>query len=311
MATGTRQIEQWVTEGIISAEQAEAILDFEGRDARSRVTAIEVLAYVGAAMVLAAAIVLVTDLWPGLSLVERLIVLGLATVVLTVVGWISTGEKRSSMRRFGETSLLLAVAAFGSTVGVAADAVVESETASWLGFGAALAAAVGLYRRHESYPQHAAMFLAFGGFALASVILPFDSPPDALPGATILAVGAIWVAASTTERIEPRTLGEILGSVAALGGSLLFVIGAGDNEIAFTAMLIVLSIGTLVVGVRTNRVVLIAAGMIGLIAYIPWLVTDVLGDSIGAPVALLVTGSLLAASAMYMARRRKSDHGAI
>ena len=309
MAAETRQVEKWVSEGIISAEQAESILDFEGRATRSRMTAIEVLAYVGAAMVLAAAIVLVTDLWPDLSRVERLIVLGLATVVLTVVGWISTADDRSSMRRFGETSLMLAVAAFGSTVGVAANAFVESETAAWFGFGAALTAAIGMYARQRSYPQHTAVFFSAVGFALSTVMLSFDSPPDPIVGATILAVGAIWVALATTDRLAPRTLGEILGSAAALLGSLLLVIGAGDGDIAVMAMLIVMSIGSLVAGVSTNRVVLIASGMIGLITYTPWLATEALGGSIGAPIALLITGSLLAASAMYFARRRKSNHG--
>ncbi|MFO7699654.1 MAG: hypothetical protein R6W79_03480, partial [Acidimicrobiia bacterium] len=76
----------------------------------------------------------------------------------------------------------------------------------------------------------------------------------------------------------------------------------GDG-LAAMILWITVSIGLVGTGVARDQVVLLVGGVLGLLIYVPWLVTEVLGGGVGAPVALLVSGALLIGTAVHLSRR--------
>ena len=63
MAVQARHVDAWVSEGIISQDQAESIREYEGRVTSSRGTTADVLGYVVASTAVVAAIIMVAGIW--------------------------------------------------------------------------------------------------------------------------------------------------------------------------------------------------------------------------------------------------------
>ncbi len=304
MALDRQQLDRWVAAGLITPDQANAIEQHESSSDRPSLV-LEVLAYVGSVFVLAAGLVFVAGIWSGLSMLGQASIASLGAAVLAAVGVVTTREPEAHLALLGQTALLLSVALLGLAAGLWVATTVETDVAVLLGFGSALAVGVGLYVWQPSAVQHGAIFGALLGTTLALTAVTVNETSILPPGLAISGTGAIWLVLSASTLLQHRRLGEALGSFALVFGSSLTV-GPLDQWRA-VGMLVWLAIGVglLIYGIAEDRLILIFAGMATLIIYTPWLVTEVLDDKVGAPVALLVTGSLLVGSAVYLTRRSR------
>ncbi len=304
MALDRQQLDRWVAAGLIAPDQADAIEQHESSNDRPSIV-LEVLAYVGSVFVLAAGLVFVAGIWSGLSTLSQAGIASLGAAVLAAVGVVTTREPRARLALLGQTALFLGVALTGLAAGLWVAATVETDVAVLLGFGSALAVSVGFYVRQPSAVQHGAVFGALLGSALALTAVTVDETSILPPGLAISGTGAVWLVLATGKLLQHRRLGEALGSFALVFGSSLTV-GSLDQWRA-VGMLVWLAIGVglLIYGIAEDRLILIFGGMATLIIYTPWLVTEVLDDKVAAPVALLITGSLLVGSALYLTRRSR------
>lgn len=319
------RIDQWVRDGLITLEQATAIRNLETQ--RLDPTAIdqarsdrpggekpapgeiirEVLAYLGAVFVLIAGFVLIAQFWEDIPDAARVVISLAAGTLLVVTGMYLGSNQRASIRRAGQVSLLLAAAPIGFSIGLLTDAIFADEEISVLaGFAGALVFSLFIYRRGPCFAQHLALFLSALGTTLAIGTILTGNEGTWVMGILTVALGAGWTLASASGHLPPRILAEV-GGIVALGIGSLIVVGSlgssGADGIAAMVCWVLISIALIGYGVARDRVVLIIGGVLGLVIYIPWMIGETLGGGIGAPIALIVAGGILIATAIYLTRR--------
>jgi hypothetical protein len=233
----------------------------------------------------------------------RLGTVGLIALCLLVVGLTAATDASPTVNRIGETALFLAVPAAALTVGIATGTSVGATTSILMASAAASVLAAALYARWRSGPQHVALSLSTLSLALSLAMWPFEDVPDALPGIVVFAAGTGWVVAATRGWLVPRLTGEITGALASLIGSTMFVIGFDSGLVVTLAVAVGVAVGTVAFGVTRSRVALTIAGIVALASFVPWLASEVLGPSIGAPFALVTTAMALA---LWATRRSKN-----
>jgi len=304
-------LSEWVGEGLLSADQAAAIRAYEERTPAGRPTAIlEVLGYVGAVFVLVAGLLLVVDLWPDLSRVARIALASSAAAILIIAGLLVGRAEHPRIQRVGSALLLLALVPTGVAVGLMADTWADEDVAALAGFTAAAALGVFLYMRdRRSVAQHVGLFVATMGTVLFSVVT-IDDISEWILGLALFVAGIAWIVLASGEVLPPRSIGEVLGAGAALFGSVTMASSLefeGSGGAVFVMVLaIVVALIAIGYGVAQDRILIVVGGMAGLIIYLPWLINEVLGENVGAPIALLVAGGLLIGSAVYLTKRRRT-----
>ncbi|MGI9586575.1 MAG: DUF2157 domain-containing protein [Acidimicrobiia bacterium] len=308
MAADLNRTQEWVSAGLISEEQANSIDAFESAQPKTRSAVLEVLGYVGAVLVLIAGLIIVGDMWPDLDRLAKLAIAAIAAGVLVAGGLAATGSEGDSLRRVGQVSLLLAAGPLGLAIGVLAEDNVADEVAVLLGFAAAFVYSTAMYFRDRSWAQHIGMFITgVGTSTLAVIAVNEDWTWQA--GAAAFVYGVVWLGLSTTNRLQPRLLGEIAGLSAMMFGSITLIAALEFDEDAarhaVLAVFIAIAFALVAVGTIRDRVAIIVGGMVGLVVYIPWLISSAFGETLGAPVVLLIVGALLIASAVYLTRRMR------
>ena len=118
------RLDIWVAERVISRADAEAIAAFESRRApvprgRGVTPVTEALAYLGAALAVAAGGTVVGGEWDGLSAAGRIAVPGTIWLVLFGVGWSIRGATSPPRIRLARILWFLSAAALAWTVGSA------------------------------------------------------------------------------------------------------------------------------------------------------------------------------------------------
>jgi hypothetical protein len=269
----------------------------------------EAAAYAGAVLIGAAGAVIVGQHWENLGRPGRVAVLAGITLVLAGVGVAVAGVRPGGpavlrrpryavRRRLASTSLTIAAATAAGAVGnlfpdgsflpAAVTAVLVMAGAQWLA---------------PSAVSEAGGLVSVGLLAGAALDQGNASTPVVL--VTVTAVGLAWAALSWTPVLTVPTLGLALGLTVALwAGGVGAFYGTQPEEGIGIAVLVLLSAGGLAGYVRTGRWPLAAAAVVALAL----LVFRLTNDSLGAPVALLLTGLLLLGSgALLLVRRRIAE----
>jgi hypothetical protein len=270
----------------------------------------EAAGYAGAVLIGAAGTVIVGEQWEALGRPGRVAVLAAITLVLAGVGIavaLAGPHGRTALlqpdhavrRRLASTALTIAAATAAGAVGNlvtdhavlvgAATAVLVMAAAQWLA---------------PSAVSEAGGLAAVG--LLAAAVLGEANAPDAAELATLALVGFAWAALTWTPVLTVPTLGLALGlGLAACSGGVGAFYGTQPEEAIGIAVLVLLAAGGLAGYVRTGRWPLAAAAALALAV----LVFRLTSDSLGAPVALLLTGVvLLGAGALLLVRRRATEH---
>lgn len=267
----------------------------------------EAAAYAGAVLVGAAGAVVVGQRWEDLGRPGRVAVLAGVTAVLAAVGLVVAlvrphgravlrRPEHAVRRRLASTALTLAAVTGAGTVGVPA----TDHTLFFIALTFAVVMAV---------TQAVAPSAVSETAALAAVALLVGAVVDEAGGAdaavlvALAVVGVGWAALAWTSLLTVPALGLALGLALTLycGGVGAFF-GSQPEEGAGITVLAVLVVGGLAAYVRTGRWPLAAAGVLALAV----LVLRLTADSLGAPVALLLTGLVLLGTGALLLLRRRS-----
>jgi len=293
-----RRVEAWVAAGIISPEQGTRIRDFEVVPHTGRRSVVpEVLGYVGAALVAVAAIVLVSDIWDDIGRIWQIVLCATAAAGLTSTAvLVGRRDDDRTARRLARSTLLLATVPAGLAVALTADLVLPEDIAVVVGFLGATAYATVWYRRDRSWAQHLALFGAVLGTALTVGPAADVEASLWITAPVVFALGVVWVTAATRDLLPPLMIGQVLGCGALGLGSVLLVAAADPVTtlgVVTIGSMILVSITCLAMGARVDAVVLIGTGVVGLLGYVPWLVTEVFGNTLGVPIGLAIAGAVL------------------
>jgi hypothetical protein len=298
---------RWVSDGVVTAEEAEAIRAEElaltpaatQRDAR--VT--ESLGYLGGLLVVVASLLLVGRLWSNLALGARLSVVGGAALLLLVGGAVLPVARSAASERLRSVLWAMAAATTAFFVGLLGYEVLDlRDNDHGLVVTSASAALAGtLWSRLRALPQQAVCFVALAGTAAAVLLeLPtHGANRPAVAGLGILAVGAVWIALAHRDRLQHRSAGLALGAAGTVVAAVM-ISNSGWGHVVALAVVVGLAAAGLVVG----ETVLLAAGAVGILLVLPPVMNDWFPGAIAAPLALLVSGALLVLVALRALRAR-------
>lgn len=312
-----RAVRALVEREVLSAEQAETVLA-ELEAARSPRTPFgsgvsEVLGYVGGALVLGGAGLLLNMSWDDLGRTARAGLLVAVTVVLGAAGVVIAGGPRGVRALAGTApsarSRIVAVL-FALGAGTAAMAV-ASEFENYdpsLGPFAGLVVALLGYLALPSVPG----LLVSGGFSVALVFAVTEewfrsSTPVATVGLIVL--GLVWALLAGAGKLVQRQVGLGVGAATALMGGQWPVISEAPAW-GYAATLVI-ALLCFAVYLAQQSAVLLAAGVVGVTLAVPEAVWDWTGGALGGPLAVLLVGVVLLAASGVGLRLHKvtSDAG--
>jgi hypothetical protein len=310
-ASNLANVDRWVAEGLISRDQADAIVRFEaGAPALpkglSNVT--ELLAYLGGVLVLAGAVAAFGSAWEDLGSAARVGVLAVATVLTLAGGFGLHRSADPAVVRLAAVLWLLSSVGTAVTVGVAfAEYADVDEDVAFLVVGAASTlVAVPLWLRVPRGPLHVAAFGAALTLVLSAVAVAFGDEPFLEMGIAVTALGIGWAWLSRAGRFRPEGVGIVLGAGAAATGPA-FLGDVGPDAVPIVVGLAVSGV-VLAAGVAWSRPGATAVGVLALFSYLTWGIAEV-GGGVGLPGAIAVGGIGLIVAALVSARavRRKAS----
>jgi len=309
------KIEGWVAEGLISAEQGEALKrrEIEGATPVRRVKADEVLVYLGSLVVFLAMAFGVGLNWTALGSAGRILSVVVPTVAMLALGWRLRGSENARHRRGAQalwlSGCLLSAFCFGVTfheLHIIEDEVFLVLISCLLATGVA-GVAFALLR---SIAQSIALHLCGTATLITLLIWLNDLFPPTLNEfyrylllmTVCLVFGGLWLALSEwlrrRERIKLAEVSRIFGTFTILFYALLL---AGDwfeyrapwQKATMEAIPFLASIAFIAASVKRQSQVFLYGGAAFLLFWIIRVNMEYFREKIGMPIALLIIGAVL------------------
>ena len=283
---------------------------------------VEVVAYLGGALVLAAGALFLVEQWDGLHFPVRVALLTVVTVVLGVAGFaaarVPEGEPGISdtandvRRRLAGSLLTFAALGAACLVGLVVDHALTLRNAQvdWQtvcgGLVGVVLGAIG-YRIAPT----ALGLLATIGAAIAvtmSLVDGVDRYEGDAAGLALFVLGALWLALTELHWFGESTVARSLGVTTALVGAQVPVLDGTNSWLGYVLTAVVAAAGVSLYLRRTAWPYL-AVAVIAVTLVVPEAISDWTGGSLGAVGGVLVAGvTLLAASyAGYRLRAEATD----
>lgn len=286
-----------VAGGLITREQAEAIVALAQApepaaavpERAPRVPLlVEGLGYLGGVLVGVGTVLLVSRQWAELELWAQLSLAALAAVGLTVAGFFARPETDPVLWRLRSFLWFVASGATAFVVALAAaDALDLAPRGVALLTGSAVAVHGGLLWWHRDRPaQQLAMLV---GVAVVAAVLASFAGFDAAIGLALWAVGVAWLVLGRARILRPPLVAVLLGALVAMVGAT----GTAAWPSVAPLFGLATAMGVVALGMTGGEPLLTGLGVAGTFVFVPWAVVRFFGGTLGAPVALLVTGLLL------------------
>jgi hypothetical protein len=301
LATSLRE---WVAIGLINEDQATAIRAHEAAPTEERRVPLiaEVLGYLGGSLALIAAFILAGEFWPDLEAWARLLLVGAGTLAFLAAGWFIKDTENEAIHRLASFSLALGTVGVAFFFGLLANDVFDTreETTGLIAAASALAIGYVLYRLSPRSLQQ----ILLGGAGVAttlSLLAHLNEPPQEFYGLAIWGIGIAWLFLAWGNHLKPPITAYALGSFTALLGPQ--VMRFSDNP--WPMLLGLATAGALLafsVGMRNT--ILLGFGAAGIFIFVPQIIFEYFGDTIGVPLALFLTGVVLLGAALLIARLR-------
>jgi hypothetical protein len=258
-----RRLDEWVRASLITEAQANAIRAFEERKApRASIALItEALGYLGAALAAAAAAVLVGRSWNDASSGLRILLPGVASVVMVAAGWSLRRTDDAAIARLASVLWLLAAGLFGWFGGqLATDGFEASDRGVVLGVGIGVTlTTVPLYLLRRRTLQQLAVI---AGLMILAAGTLYGSAMSV--GVAYVVIGLAWTALGWMERAEPRRVALTLGPLAGLTGAL---VASGDRTNVGVWLGIAISVALVAASVSLRHTPMLGLGVAGLFAF--------------------------------------------
>lgn len=303
----------WEQRSLLTHEQVDAIRRFEEqeRSAAPRIPLItEVVAYLGAALAVGAIIALVGPRWEEISRGQKLLGSALIAIALVVAG---AFLRRTSEPAVGRLAGVLWTLGLGSMTGFLAlvlfDLPPGQDPAPWSVF--VLGMAVGVVARVmllvPCTPLLVALFAGTVTAILGAGVWAIESGATWLedftpwPGIAILIVSLPFLVAGAQGMLMPRTAAMTIGAVGAVLAPLFTMEQPGFG----TLLGVGVAVALLGASVWQRSTPMLVAGAIGLFVYLVAAIVHYLSDSVGVPIALLLSGAVLIGVAVVTARLKR------
>jgi hypothetical protein len=309
-------VSAWVSEGIISEEQAERIRAREGPALGAIVPAarpsmmplvIEALGYLGGAIVVVATILIADRFWADLSDTTRLVLLGAAALLLLAGGLAVPARLEDIGTRLRSVVWVVSTGAVAGFLGLWGSqfADLHGSDLALMVTGVTAAYAAALFALRPAPLQQMAMMGLLGGTASAALAKFVGG--DSWPGVGFWVVGVAWIVLGQAGFLKPVRLARVAGAVLALIGSMMATSGLADPALVFSLVTVA---AVVALAVALSDLALLAVGSLGAIQAIISAANEWFPDSLAAAIALLLVGGGLVAAAILIARRRGRGEGA-
>lgn len=289
---------------------------------RSLPQLVEVVAYLGGALVIAAGGLFIAEAWGDLGFAARVTMLGVVAAVLALAGGVAAHvpsggptlreDPNDSRRRLAGTLLTGAALAVACLVGIVVDEILDAVTGDidWPAFAGAgigvLVAAVG----YRMAPTAVGLLGLMGGAvtAVMSVIGVVEGNEGDVTGVALFLISAAWLGLSEAGWFREITVARSLGVSVALVGAQVPVMEGSHTWFGYLLTVVVVVVG---LAIYLGKVAwpYLAAAVIAVTLVVPEAVSDWTDGSFGAIGGVLVTGVtlLIASFAGYRLRAQAID----
>ncbi len=303
------QLQRWTTDGLLTKEQATAILAAErARVPRQtplparRVTAmVELLGYLGGALATVGAVLLAARFWQDLPSWTRLTLLGLVAVALWGAGAAVHERADPALGRLRGVLWLLssaAVAVFAGLLGADVLDLGGEAVALLAGLATALYAGALWGLRPRPLQQLACLVGVVAATGGGVAVVGGD---QAAVGLSVWAVGVGWVLLGWRRLLPPPVVALAFGAIVVLVGAQAIAARWQGAGLVFG---LASALGLLVAGTTGRRSVVAGVGIVGVLLFLPATVTHFFAGTVGVPVLILLAGAVLLAVTLVMLRVR-------
>ncbi len=310
-----KQLEVWLNDGIISAEQAEQMrlsvlgvpeLGERETEPERRIPIItEILGYVGAALAIWAVMFLVSEFWTNLSDWAQASLFGALALVLFAGGAALVGSAEPALQRLSGVLWAGCVGSLAGALFIVFDLIagIRVELSSTLIGAIATAIAAAMLWKQRSVIQHVVLFAA----ALTTVVSLLTLGPEPelfVYGFVVWAYALIWLLVARAEVLPSPTVGIVLGGIAMLYGAQI----AAIEDAAVIGILLGLATAGLfaTAGVVFRERLAIIFGGIGIFMFVPQAMFHFLGETFGGMFGLFLSGLIIIALAIWFGRHREA-----
>jgi len=310
MPSAADHLDRWRAAGLLDEAQAERILAFErGRgetdhhDEAARPAALEALLYLGIAVAVVGVFTLTAQNWEELRTWARIGVLAVPGVLLLLAGAAMRASTEPPVERGSGAAWLASVALLAGAVGVA------GHQAEWEGrvtvlvagvVAAGLALALWVVR-----PAHLQVIGVAGGLILLATGASawVEEYESLVAGLLVAAFGALGVALTEQGGFAPRPSARALSAA----GVMLGLFGAAyldERRLWLELLIFVAGAALIALGLRRASFEYVVVAVIGLFIGLVAFIFRRFEDELGAPLARLLSGTLLIAAALILAHLR-------
>jgi hypothetical protein len=310
-----RHLETWEELGFISPQQERAITEFERQEPvteRGVPPITEVIGYLGAALAIAAGVVLIGPRWDEIDHLWRVLGAGGIAAATFVAGWLLRRNAEPAIGRLAAVLWTLSAGAVAATTALLAfDVPADQEAAPWGGFVVGLTVAAYAFVLNQLRPSVPLALAVYGG-VLGTIGGAGAWAVDAgwtwvdehawWFGVAMLTVSVLWIAAGRVGALRPAGAVMGIGAAGAIWAPQLVVAGWTGFGLVLG---VVVAVAMLVTSVAWHRIEMLVLGALGLFGYLVGAIVYFLEDTVGLPVALLLCGLVLLGVAIATARLRR------
>ncbi|WP_149359616.1 hypothetical protein [Lolliginicoccus suaedae] len=306
------RLQELVDSGVLQEDQRDAVVEAlvaahrEEREHSVRRVLAEVAGYIGGALVVAGAVLLLGLAWDELSRGARALILGITSLVLISAAVGFAGGLRALPSDGGSARERLGAVLFAGasvTIAFASGTFVTSEAAMWAGL-------TGLVVAVCAYVAMPAL-VTLAACAVMGVVAVVGTLGELNIGEEFLAVGLVilgigWLVLATRSVVAPAWAGYLVGVVIAVIGSQIAL--SADSEAWAYSLAAVVAVACFVMFVATRSPILVLGGVIASALAVSEAVWHWTGGAIGGAAAVLIAGAvLLVGSAIGLYRARVDD----
>lgn len=312
-------LEQWRAAGLIDAETALRIHEFEaarreappttGENGFERPTATEAFIYLGLVVMGIGVFTLIASQWGDLDSWAR--VAGIAVpAALAFFGGLAMGAYGDpAVTRGGQLAWFLAVGLFAGVVLVVGEEYGPGVDEAWPRVVAGTAVLVFAAMLWAIWPSHLQVLALGAATAFFSQML--GSWPDEfsrhLAGGTMAGIGGAFVCLAELRKLEPQASARFVAGVLFVGGAFELQI---DSPWYWEPWTLVAGALLVPLSMRRESFLYMALAMVGIFLGLSGFVGEHLSDRLGPQLAFIVVGVLIVAGALILAQvRRSKDWG--
>lgn len=278
---------------------------------------VEVVAYLGGALVIAAGFLFLLQSWDDLGDVGQVTFLAVVALVLGVAGAVTLGSGGQAAtndirRRLSGTLLTGAALASGFAVGVAIEVSTDRNFNElyWPGLAGGLVVAVVSAVAYRFSSTAVGLVGMLGGALTAAINIvdAADGNESLWVGSAFFTVAVIWLVLTELGVFDQQTIARTLGAAVALFGAQVATFSGDQDWVGYLLTALVAAVGVWLYLVRLDWPYL-AVAVIAVTLVVPEAVSDWTEGSLGVVGGVLVAGiTLLAASfAGYRLRKEAND----